>query len=197
MLAARPHGESAAVLELFTSEHGRHLGLVYGGQSPKRRASLQPGNAVDAKWRGRLPEHLGSFTLELLFAHAARLLDEPLRLLALSAAMALLSAGLPECEPAPDLFAATQGLLAALDEGGRWAPHYMVWEHRLLAALGFGLPRGVESDVRAGLRLTGRILLREVLAPQGRGLPAARKRLAVLLERAGAEVPAASAAWAR
>ncbi len=210
VLAARPYGENALILELFTAEHGRHLGLVHGGQSPKRRATLQPGNAVEAKWRGRLPEHLGTLSCELLFAHAARLLDEPLRLLALSSATALLSASLAEREPHPRLFAATEGLLAALDGGVEWAEHYLFWEQRLVAALGFGLARpapgpgggekkaerleemgrngrSLAADTGAGMRLTGQLLLREVLLPQGRGLPPPRQRLALLLGRAEAE----------
>jgi DNA repair protein RecO (recombination protein O) len=55
VLAARRHGESALIAELLTREHGRHAGLVRGGQSPRRRALLQPGNQVTASWRGRLP----------------------------------------------------------------------------------------------------------------------------------------------
>ena len=54
MLAARRHGENAVIIELLTQEHGRHAGLVRGGQSPRWRAMLQPGNEVAAVWRGRL-----------------------------------------------------------------------------------------------------------------------------------------------
>ncbi|MDH3597576.1 MAG: recombination protein O N-terminal domain-containing protein, partial [Rhodospirillales bacterium] len=32
VLSARRHGESAAVVQLLTREHGRHAGLVRGGQ---------------------------------------------------------------------------------------------------------------------------------------------------------------------
>ena len=46
VLSARRHGERALVVELLTREHGRHAGLVRGGQSPRRRAVLQPGNGV-------------------------------------------------------------------------------------------------------------------------------------------------------
>jgi DNA repair protein RecO (recombination protein O) len=206
VLAARPFGESAVILELFTAKHGRHLGLVHGGQSPRRRAILQSGNAVEARWRGRLAEHLGTFGCEVLCAHAARFLDDPLRLLALSSVTALLSRALPEREPYPDLFAATEALLFTLDQLAEWPEHYVLWECRLLAALGFGLDleRGAESEasanrvqtsarpkrtpeghLRAALHLTGQILLREVLAGQGRSLPAARKRLALLLGTGG------------
>ena len=44
VLAARRHGESALIIEFLTQEHGRHAGLVRGGQSPRYRAMLQPGN---------------------------------------------------------------------------------------------------------------------------------------------------------
>src|SRR5204862_294905 len=42
VLAVRRHGERALIAELLTREHGRHAGLVGGGQSPRRRALLQP-----------------------------------------------------------------------------------------------------------------------------------------------------------
>jgi len=80
VLAARRHGESAMVVELLTREHGRHAGLVRGGQSPKLRAVLQPGNKVATVWRGRLAEHLGSIACELERAHAEPILDDPDRL---------------------------------------------------------------------------------------------------------------------
>src|SRR5947199_6473652 len=98
VLSARRHGESALIVELLTAEHGRHAGLVRGGQSPRRRAVLQPGNAVAAMWRGRLAEHLGTLECELVEAHAARLIDDPDRLAALNAATALLLVALPERE---------------------------------------------------------------------------------------------------
>src|SRR3954452_22326972 len=91
VLAVRRHGESGLIVELLTGEHGRHAGLVRGGQSPRRRALLQPGNLVAAAWRGRLPEHLGSLDCELVSAHAARFLDDADRLAALSAAASLVA----------------------------------------------------------------------------------------------------------
>ncbi len=144
VLAGRRHGESALIVELLTREHGRHAGLVRGGQSPRRRALLQPGNCVAASWRGRLPEHLGTLDCELVQAHAAALLDDPDRLAALSAASALLLAALPEREPHTDLYLSFAGLLGALapDSAGGWARFYVAWECDLLAGLGFGLDLG-------------------------------------------------------
>src|SRR3977135_49673 len=99
VLAARRRGERALIAELLPREHGRHAGLVRGGQSPRRRALLQPGNQVTANWRGRLPEHLGSLDCELVEAHAARFLDDPDRLAAGKAGDAPLAAPPPPREP--------------------------------------------------------------------------------------------------
>ncbi len=139
VLAARRHGETSLIVELLTREHGRHAGLVRGGQSPRRRALLQPGNSVAASWRGRLPEHLGTLDCELLRAHAAPLLDDPDRLAALGAATALLLAALPEREPHTDLYLSFEALLAVLDSATGWAQSYVAWECDLLRGLGFGL----------------------------------------------------------
>src|SRR5271155_2495775 len=141
VLGARRHGENALIVELLTAEHGRHAGLVRGGQSPRRRAVLQPGNLVAASWRGRLPQHLGTLDCELIEAHAARFLDDPDRLAALSAATSLLLTALPEREPHRDLYASLAALLGALDSG-EWGQSYVAWECDLLAGLGFGLDLG-------------------------------------------------------
>jgi DNA repair protein RecO (recombination protein O) len=143
VLSARRHGESSLIVELLTREHGRHAGLVRGGQSPRRRALLQPGNSVAASWRGRLPEHLGTLECELVDPYAARLLDDPDRLAALGAACALLFAALPEREPQPEIYRAFARLLSALDSArgstGDWPQSYVAWECGLLRELGFGL----------------------------------------------------------
>src|SRR5438105_15711164 len=54
ILGVRQHGETGAVLELFTRTHGRHLGLVHGGRSRKLRPACRPGiTATPPGRRGR------------------------------------------------------------------------------------------------------------------------------------------------
>ncbi len=143
VLAARRHGESAAIVSLLTREHGRHAGLVHGGAGTKARGLYEAGNRVTATWRARLSEHLGHFACELAAANAARLLDEPLRLAALAAAAAVAEAALPEREPHPKAYAGLLDLVEALTTPERatldWAAGYARWEFELLAELGFGL----------------------------------------------------------
>jgi DNA repair protein RecO (recombination protein O) len=167
ILVARRHGETAAIVEILTAEHGRHAGLVRGGQSPKRRALLQPGNAVEVIWRARLPEHLGTVECELVRAHAARFLDDPERLAGLTAAASLVAASLPEREPHGDIYRSFARFVESLDSGRDWAAHYVAWECELLTALGYGLDlstcavTGVTADLIYVSPRTGRAVSRE------------------------------------
>jgi len=175
VLGTRRHGETALIVELLTSERGRHAGLVRGGQSPRRRALLQPGNEIAVTWRGRLAEHLGTFECELIEPHAARFLDDPDRLAALNAAVGLLLAALPEREPHPDCHASFAALVRAIESTTLsitdWAPAYVVWECDLLAAVGFGLDltrcavSGTNQDLAYVSPRTGHAVSRETGAP--------------------------------
>ena len=138
LLSVRPHGESAAIIEVFTAEHGRHAGVVRGGTSRRIAPILQPGAQLDVAWRARLDDHIGTFTAEPLRARAA-LLSDRLALAGLNAICALLRCALPEREPHPLLWRATMPLLDALDRGGDWPPDYLRWELLLLEEIGFGL----------------------------------------------------------
>jgi len=139
VLAARRHGEHALVVQLLTREHGRHAGLVRGGASARQRGNFEPGNLVSAQWRGRLPEHLGAYVCEVKRSHAAGLLDDPLRLAALSAACSVGEAALPEREPHGPVFEGFVVLLDALASGQAWGEAYIGWELGVLAELGYGL----------------------------------------------------------
>jgi DNA repair protein RecO (recombination protein O) len=138
VLSARKHGESSIVLSLLTAAHGRHAGVVRGGQSRKRRGVMEVGNLLSVTWRARLEEHLGHYSVEMTVGHAARLLDRADRLAALCALCATTDACLAEREPHPETFTASLRLIEALD-GDNWQAQYVAWELQLLATLGFGL----------------------------------------------------------
>jgi DNA repair protein RecO (recombination protein O) len=138
ILSVRPHGETAAVVELFTARHGRHMGFVHGGRSRKLRPVLQIGNHVEATWKGRLAEQLGHFTLELRRGYAAQAMAEACALAALASMAALLRL-LAERDPHPNLYEVTMFVLSFLDDETVWPALYARWELALLDELGFGL----------------------------------------------------------
>ena len=138
ILSVRPHGETAAIVEVLTREHGRHLGLVYGGRSRKARPTLQVGNHVDATWKARLTEHLGVLSVEPRRSYAAESMEDAAALCALSS-MCSLARQLPERDPHPNLYEVTLFVLGFLDDPTVWPALYVRWELALLDELGFGL----------------------------------------------------------
>ncbi|MGB4100919.1 MAG: DNA repair protein RecO [Alphaproteobacteria bacterium] len=167
VLSARAHGEHAAIVTVLAAEQGRCVGLVAGGQSRRWHAVLQPGNRVRAAWRARLPEHLGHFTLDLALTSAARWMDYPLILAAISSACAVTERALPERQPLPAVYA---GLAALLETGDPdlFGAAYVQWELGLLAALGYGLDLSrcavtqSHEDLAYVSPRTGRAVTREV-----------------------------------
>jgi DNA repair protein RecO (recombination protein O) len=141
VLSVRPLGETSVILEALTRNFGRHAGLVRGGVSRKRRGLLQPGNTLRVTWRARLPEHLGSFSVEPHRARAGEMMDTREALTGLNAFSGVASAVLPEREPHGSVFEAGEILLDAIasDTFPHWGPLFVRWEMGLLEALGFGL----------------------------------------------------------
>lgn len=170
VLSARPHGETAAIAMLLTLEHGRHAGLVGGGQGQRAKSLLQPGNHVQVKWRARLLDHLGNYTLDLVTPFAAPWLDDPEVLNIIASACVVTEASLPERQPMPGVYAGLMTLLS-LEDADLWGPSYVKWEVGLLRALGYGMDfsrcavSGETENLTHVSPRTGRAVTAEAAAP--------------------------------
>jgi len=139
ILSVRPHGETSAIINVFTKEKGRHAGIVRGGRSRRLRPVLQAGNQVTVNWNARLSEHLGVFTVEAIDARAAVLMQDRTSLSGLNAVSALCMQALPERQPYPKLYDVFEILMAQLHDVDVWPALYVRFEITLLQALGYGL----------------------------------------------------------
>jgi len=141
VVALRPHGEVGAVVRLMTAEHGLQAAYVRGARGRRMRPVLLAGNVVEASLAARTEGQLAQATVELVHSRAP-LLGEPLPAAAIDWACALTATVLPEGQPYPRLFAALDGLLAAIEAApaaSGWGAALVRFELLLLAELGFGL----------------------------------------------------------
>ena len=141
ILGGRRFGEGGLILDVLTRTRGRRSGLVYGGNSRRRRAQYEAGNSVSLSWTGRLEDQLGRFDVaEASKERASHVLDDPKALAAISAVTAILRASLDEGDVAGSaMFEATEVLLDQIGARDVWPALYVRWELGLLSALGFGL----------------------------------------------------------
>lgn len=141
ILGGRRFGEGGLILDVLTRTKGRRSGLVYGGNSRRRRAQYEAGNSVSLSWTGRLEDQLGRFEVaEASKERASHVLDDAKALAAVSAITAILRMSLDEGDVAGSvMFEATEVLLDQIEAREIWPALYVRWELGLLSALGFGL----------------------------------------------------------
>lgn len=139
VLSARAHGETGAIVELLTAQHGKYAAHVAGGSSRKIRPFLQPGAQVILRYRARVSDQLGSAALEPVGEGPAALFDDPLALAGLAAAASVAAGALPEREPHPGAYLAFEALTSALTHPDIWPAVFVRFEAGLLQDLGFGL----------------------------------------------------------
>ncbi len=139
LITARRHGESSAIIEVFTAAHGRHAGVVRGGSGRRMTPVLQPGARLSLEWSARLEEHIGAFRVDPMPSRTAAIMADAAALAVLGAMTALLSATLPERDAHPALYARSLDLVEALGTAADWPARYALWELALLRELGFGL----------------------------------------------------------
>ena len=172
LLWVRRHGESSAIIEVLTAEHGRHAGLVQGGAAKAKAQLLQPGAQLALEWNARLPEHLGTYRIDLVRSRAGVIMSSRDALAALNVISALLVKFTPERQADPKLYESTLQLVDFLGEANPfWPIVYAKWELDLLEAIGFGLDlsscasTGSTGDLVYVSPRSGRAVCREAGAP--------------------------------
>jgi DNA repair protein RecO (recombination protein O) len=138
VVSNRQHGETSAIVEVLTRDHGRHAGVVRGGTSRKMAPVLQPGTQVAVTWRARLEEHIGAFVIEPIKSRSS-ILSDRMALAGFTSLCSLICFSLPDRMELPSLYDATIDLADRIESGETWVGHYVRWEVLLLEELGYAL----------------------------------------------------------
>ena len=138
IIGLKRHGETSVIAEIFTRNHGRHLGIVRGGRSHRMQPLLQPGNSVEVVWRARIEEHLGSYAIEPLRQRTSSLMDCGLALQGVNLLGACLRL-IAERDPHPALHETAELVVDHLSDREVGPALLVRLELAVLAELGFGL----------------------------------------------------------
>ena len=66
LLSKNNFDENSTIIEVFTLEHGKYTGIVYGGASRKQKGKFQIGNKFLLNWKSKNENRSGYFNIELI-----------------------------------------------------------------------------------------------------------------------------------
>lgn len=139
ILSTHKFDEYAAVVRLFSAEHGLYSGVCKSAFRSSQRGIFQAGNLVEASWKARLEEHLGTLTAETEMPFAALAMQDRIALAGVNAMCALVPLAMHERDPHPAIFEAMHEVLQRMSIADDWLCNYVRFELLLLKEAGFGL----------------------------------------------------------
>ena len=138
LISKNNYNETSIIADIFTKEHGKCPGIIFGGTSKKIRNYLQIGNKLHINYNYKNEGKTGYFKVEILKANAPLFFDDKKKLMCISSAMSLVKLLTVEFQKNNKVFENIEILFNNLS-GENWLKHYIFWELNLLKFLGYDL----------------------------------------------------------
>ena len=139
LLSKNNYGENSIIIEVFTLNHGKCSGIVYGGTSKKIKNYLQLGNKIHVNLKAKNDIRLGYFKIEIIDAISPFFFDDNKKLNCLFSSLNLLKTVLPELLNYNSIYVLFSNFLNELKFSNNWIIHYIFWEMNLLREIGFDM----------------------------------------------------------
>jgi len=132
------YSENSIIAEVFTENHGKISGIIFGGTSKKIKNYLQIGNKIYVNYNTKSPTRIGYFKIEILKALTPLYFDENKKLSCISSAMHLIKLLTAEAQSNKEIFVLIDNFFQIL-ASDNWIQEYVFWELELLKLLGYDL----------------------------------------------------------
>jgi DNA repair protein RecO (recombination protein O) len=132
------YSENSIIAEVFTENHGKISGIIFGGTSKKIKNYLQIGNKIYVNYNTKSPTRIGYFKIEILKALTPLYFDENKKLSCISSAMHLIKLLTAEAQSNKEIFVLIDNFFQIL-ASDNWIQEYIFWELELLKLLGYDL----------------------------------------------------------
>ena len=138
LISKNRYSENSIIAEIFTENHGKISGIIFGGTSKKIKNYLQIGNKIYVNYNTKSPTRMGYFKIEILKALTPLYFDENQKLSCISSAMHLIKLLTAEAQSNKEIFILINKFFEIL-ASDRWIQKYIFWELELLKLLGYDL----------------------------------------------------------
>ena len=138
LISKNRYNENSIIAEIFTENHGKISGIIFGGTSKKIKNYLQIGNKIYVNYNTKSITRMGYFKIEILKALTPLYFDNNQKLSCLASAMNLIKLLTAEAQSNKEIFNLMDNFFEVLSSKN-WIKKYIFWELELLKLLGYDL----------------------------------------------------------
>ena len=138
LISKNRYSENSIISEVFSENHGKISGIIFGGTSKKIKNYLQIGNKIHVNYNVKSPTRIGYFKIEIIKALTPLYFDENQKLSCISSAMNLIKLLTAEAQSNKEIFILIDRFFEILTFDN-WIQEYIFWELELLKLLGYDL----------------------------------------------------------
>ena len=138
LVSKNRYSENSIIAEVFTENHGKISGIIFGGTSKKIKNYLQIGNKIYVNYNSKSVTRIGYFKIEILKALTPLYFDENQKLSCITSAMHLIKLLTAEAQSNKEIFKLIDKFFEILTSNN-WIQRYIFWELELLKLLGYDL----------------------------------------------------------
>ena len=138
LLSKNKYNENSVIAEVFTENHGKCSGIIFGASSKKIKNYLQIGNKLHINHIFKNESKIGYFKVEILKAQTPFYFDDRKKLLCLASAMNLIKILTVEAQENIKIYNLIEKFFIILDDKS-WVKKYIFWELELLKLIGYDL----------------------------------------------------------
>jgi len=138
LVSKNRYNENSLITEIFTKDHGKVSGIIFGGTSKKIKNYLQVGNLLYTTYNSKTVNRIGYFKIEIFKAFSPIYFDIPQKLNCISSAMSLIKILTADSQSNENVYRLINDFYKILSQND-WLKKYVFWELELLSVLGFNL----------------------------------------------------------
>ena len=138
LISKNRYSENSIIAEIYTEEHGKTSGIIFGGTSKKIKNYLQIGNKIYVNYNTKSVTRIGYFKIEILKALTPLYFDHNQKLSCIASAMNLIKLLTAEAQANKEIFNLIDLFFKILNSDN-WIKEYIFWELELLKLLGYDL----------------------------------------------------------
>ena len=138
LLSKNRYSENSLITEIFTENHGKTIGIIFGGTSKKIKNYLQIGNKIHVNFNTKSENRIGYFKIEIQEALSPLYFDNKKKLSCIISAMNLIRLLTAESQRNRNLYKLIEDFYDLLKKSN-WIKDYIFWELQLFKILGYDL----------------------------------------------------------